>query len=228
MKQEMGTKNCISRVFFKIFPFYFFCALQYRLLNSVFLKGTPMKKYLVFLIGLVLSSILRAEPLPAKEAFQLEVQHTTPNAFTLHWTIKPGYFLYSERIHITPDKDSNLDVGALRLPQTLTKTDKQGHTYPIYRNQLRIPVDVLGIKPGEALLRLTVQGCSDEGFCYPPERTDLIVSIDRHLALSSVNVEDPSSEGMKTLNQHPSDNLSHVFSDHNGWRRRNSSLNFNI
>ena len=176
-----------------------------------------MKKYLVFLIGLVLSSILRAEPLPAKEAFQLEVQHTTPNAFTLHWTIKPGYFLYSERIHITPDKDSNLDVGALRLPQTLTKTDKQGHTYPIYRNQLRIPVDILGIKPGEALLRLTVQGCSDEGFCYPPERTDLIASIDRHLALSSVNVEDPSSEGMKTLNQHPSDNLSHVFSDHNGF-----------
>lgn len=174
-----------------------------------------MKNVLVALLGLFLVFNVHAEPLPAEEAFRVEVKKINPNAFALHWDIKPGYFLYSDRIHVSASEDSNITIGQLRLPPTETKTDKQGHAYTVYRKQIAIPVDVLGMNPGESLLELRYQGCSDEGFCYPPQTKEIKVEIDSQLGLASVNLENESSPAPGTSEPNNHNEISQIFSEHN-------------
>ena len=157
----------------------------------------------------------QAEPLPAAEVFKLDINKVDPNTFAVNWHIKSGYFLYSDRIQLLPQKDSNIHIGTLRLPPTEIKKGKQGHIYTVYRNQLSIPVSVLGNTPGESLINLKYQGCSDEGFCYPPETQEIKISINDHLAIESVNIEEPSTVNSPNSIALKKDEISQVFSDHN-------------
>ena len=175
-----------------------------------------MKKWLLLSFGLLLTFPIYAEPLPAADAFHLEVKIIDPNTFSLNWTIKPEYFLYSGRIKLRSESDNNLNLGALRLPPTQTKKDKQGHIYTVYRNQISIPVDVLGVNPGESLVQLSYQGCSDEGFCYPPVTKDIKIAIDSQLALAGVSLEEGEiSISSNLAEKSSSDQISQVFTDHN-------------
>lgn len=176
-----------------------------------------MKHILIALMGLFLVFSAYGDPLPAAEAFKLEVKKIDPNTFSLQWDIKSGYFLYSNRIQITAPDENHVSIGALRLPPTLSKTDKQGHTYTIYRNHLSIPVSVLGTNPGESLLLLHYQGCSDDGFCYPPENKTVKVEIDTQLGLTSVNLENETSIESKIEKISPSNEISDIFAQHNGF-----------
>ena len=129
-----------------------------------------------------------ATPLPATEVFQIKVKAIDPNSFFITWKIKPGYFLYADRIKLSPLPNNHADIGLLQFPPSTTKTDKLGHVYHIYRNALTLPVPILGQQAGKSLLSITFQGCSDEGFCYPPEEYKIKMHIDDHLALASVRL----------------------------------------
>lgn len=174
-----------------------------------------MNKCLFLILGLFLAFPIYSEPLPAAQAFQVEVKQLDPNTFSLNWTIKPDYFLYSDRIQLIPASDSNINLGSLRLPPTLTKKDKQGHSYTVYRNQVSIPVDVLGISPGESLIQLKYQGCSDDGFCYPSETKEIKISIDSQLALTTVSLEEGKPPSSTAEENTSADKISQVFSEHN-------------
>ena len=148
-----------------------------------------MKKWSFLLLLLFTSVVGHAEPLPATDVFQVKVKQADPNSFVISWQIKPGYFLYHDRIAVKQEPDSNVHLGKIFFPPPLTKTDKQGHSYPIYRNQLNLPVGVLGEKAGETLVTLRYQGCADDGFCYPPVEREIKLAINDQLALSMVNLE---------------------------------------
>lgn len=173
-----------------------------------------MKKWLLMLIACLTVTIAHAQPLPAKEVFQIQVNKVDPNTFTINWQIKPGYFLYSDRIKVTQPADSNTNIAPLRLPPSLTKTDTQGHTYPVYRDQLHLSVGVLGDKSGESLMDVHYQGCSDDGFCYPPEVRQIKLTIDNNRALSDVSLEESSaviaSKPIKSTNK-----IADIFTNHN-------------
>ena len=195
----------------KIFWFY-----HYRHYNVCYLStvsGFRMKKWLFLILFSVTSLVVHADPLPASEVFHVEVKKVDPNTFIIDWQIKPNYFLYSDRIKLIPQPDSNINLGTIRFPATLTKTDKQGHTYTVYRNQLSIPVGILGNKPGEALLDLYYQGCADDGFCYPPEIKQIKLSIDDKLALSEVTLEKIDTP-LITPPVEPSNDISQIFATH--------------
>lgn len=148
-----------------------------------------MRKWLLFSIFSLVSFLTYAEPLPAAEVFQVEAKRIDPNTFVLHWQVKPGYFLYSERIKLVEAKNSNIHLGNTRFPQPLQKTDQLGRQYTVYRDQLIVPVAILGEHPGESLIKLQFQGCADDGFCYPPETRHIKLTIDQNLALNQVNIE---------------------------------------
>ncbi len=150
-----------------------------------------MKKLVLF--SMLLFTIMRvfSTPAPANEAFQLSVTPMNPNLFQVNWTIKNGYFLYKNRIKLQVTTPNNIHLGTLHFPPPLSKPDKQGGVYPIYRDQLTIPVDVLGKEAGESIVNVHFQGCSDEGFCYPPQNTKIKLSIDNTLALTGAVVESP-------------------------------------
>ena len=41
-------------------------------------------------------------PLPVDQAFPLKVWSPDPQTIVVEWNIQPGYYLYKDRIHITP------------------------------------------------------------------------------------------------------------------------------
>ena len=148
-----------------------------------------MKKWFI-LLGITaltcLSTVAIATPPPARVVFQAEVKPVDPNSFFITWKIKPGYFLYADRIKLSAEQNTHFTIGSLQFPPTVTKTDKLGHSYPIYRNELILPVPVLGQQAGSSFISLAFQGCADDGFCYPPETHRIQLNIDSHLALTNV------------------------------------------
>ncbi|MDI9818175.1 MULTISPECIES: protein-disulfide reductase DsbD [unclassified Legionella] len=173
-----------------------------------------MKNWVLLPVLYLVSLISHANPLPAAEVFQVNVTPIDPNTFTVNWTIKPGYFLYSDRIKLTEQPNSNIHIGTLRFPEPLTRTDKQGHTYPIYRNKLSLPVALLGEYPGETLLALHFQGCADDGFCYPPETRQIKLTINNDLALSEATIETTPTPQDAIVKQQPVDEVEAVFDNH--------------
>lgn len=147
-----------------------------------------MKKWFLLLVFCLFSSLVFAAPPPANEVFPLEVKRIDPNTFVLNWDIKTGYFLYSDRIKITTPAIGNAHLGDIRYPKPLIKVDHQGRQYTVYRQQVSLPVAVLGLQPGESLIELHYQGCSDEGFCYPPETRQILLTIGANLGLASVSL----------------------------------------
>lgn len=173
-----------------------------------------MKKWLLLSIIYLISTLVYADPLPAAEVFQARVNKIDPNTFAITWQIKEGYFLYSDRFTLKESPDSNLHLGTIRYPQALTKTDKQGRTYSVYRNNLSIPVAILGETPGETLLSLHYQGCSDDGFCYPPEVKQIKVAINDKLELSMVDFEQDNTAVAPQKEIKPQSQMSQVFETH--------------
>jgi len=172
-----------------------------------------MKHWLRLTILLLITGLAHASPLPASEVFQVNVKPVDPNTFMIEWNIKPGYFLYKKRIHLENTDNANFDLAEMRFPQSQTKVDKQGRTIDIYREKLLFPVSVLGINPGESLLKLKFQGCSDDGFCYPPEQRTIKIAINPQLAIFSVTLED-NNEVASTSEPSPQNSLDSVFANH--------------
>lgn len=127
-------------------------------------------------------------PLPAKQVFQPSVQLVDPNNFFIQWTIREGYFLYADRFHITVPPNAPVSLGDIRYPKTLKKIDSLGHKNAVYRNNLVLPIGVLGQQEGSTDLRLQFQGCSDSGFCYPPESYNIHLSLNKQHALITTSI----------------------------------------
>ncbi|MGC1182805.1 protein-disulfide reductase DsbD, partial [Legionella sp.] len=177
-----------------------------------------MKKWFLLLTGCFLTIIGHANPPLSSQIFQANAIKIDSNTFALTFQIKPGYFIYSDRIKLTPESESAIHLGTLRFPPAINKIDKQGHVYTIYRNHVSIPVAILGNKPGKTLLTLNYQGCSDTGFCYAPEEKSIELIIDDQLALTKVSIEqvvvnkpEPNNPTAKSDNM----SISKIFSDHN-------------
>ncbi|AAU26775.1 Thiol:disulfide interchange protein DsbD precursor [Legionella pneumophila] len=177
-------------------------------------KRYRMKKWLLFSLLFLTSLCVHAEPLPASEVFKVSVKKIDPNTFAIQWNILPKYFLYSDRIQLNSDNDDIAQLGTLRFPTPLTKTDKQGRTFKVYRNQLNLPVGVLGITPGETIVNLRFQGCADDGFCYPPEVKQIKLAIDDKLALSQVDLETFHAPEATPLEK-PQQDIADIFANHN-------------
>jgi len=141
--------------------------------------------------ALILFPILvLAEPLPAHEVFQLSTKAFDPNTLLVTWTIKPGYFLYKDRIQFDTQTNQNIHVGPITYPKAQTKTNRQRQQFLIYRDQLQLSLPILNEHSGETLLNVHFQGCSDEGFCYPPEIQSIKLTIDPQLRLTEAVVEE--------------------------------------
>lgn len=151
-----------------------------------------VSKWYLSLLFCLITLVSQANPLPAEEVFRFETSRVDPNRLSLNWQIKPGYFLYQEKIKIHENPDSNVQMGPITFPKAELKTDSRGHTVPVYRHQLMLPIAILGIQPGETLVDVKYQGCADDGFCYPPEIKQIKLTVDKNLALIQASLEKPN------------------------------------
>jgi thiol:disulfide interchange protein DsbD len=174
-----------------------------------------MKKWLLFFICCFTTIIGYTAPLPPAQIFQVKVKLVDLNTFTVDFQIKAQHFLYSNSIKLEPEQNNIMQLGPLRLPPTQEKTDKHGQKYTIYRDKVSIPIAILGNKPGKTSLQLSYQGCSDDGFCYPPEEQKIQLVINDKLELSQVSLPEAENKPA-TAPVQPKGELSKIF-ENNNW-----------
>lgn len=145
-----------------------------------------MKTLLAILIFVGCCTAALADPLPANEAFRLDVSGGPDGKVHLDWTIADGYYLY--RDHIKASDATGADV-VIETPPGEQKDDPSfGPMEVYYRSaQATIPARNAGA------VQIVYQGCQIDGICYRPE-TRLIDPVT--LALS-----DPSEGNAGAMSQ---------------------------
>lgn len=132
-------------------------------------------------------------PMPAEQAFQLQVQFDkkNPDGVVLQWKIAPDHYLYQEALQVKLNDQSV----TLTLPPATYKTGDDSVQEAIYANQLSLTVP---FNKATDVSQLTVryQGCSKEGFCYPPTTKKFNVNV----ALQQVTLVDSARAKNTALN----------------------------
>lgn len=130
-----------------------------------------MKKIIYFLclpilLGLSFSSLALT---PAHEAFRLDLKAEATQVVA-HWTIAPGTYLYQSRLKFNTPEDAPR-LAPVKLPIGESHHDADLGDYIIYKKALSVPLEFQNALPSSLAqipLEIRYQGCSEEGFCYPP------------------------------------------------------------
>ncbi|MEQ6290348.1 protein-disulfide reductase DsbD [Vogesella sp. GCM10023246] len=105
------------------------------------------------------------ELLPPERAFaaRLEQQGQT---LLLHLDVAQGYYLYRDRIQLTPQPAASVSVP--KLPAGESKNDPYFGRQQVFHRGLTLTLPINGTLPPDFTLKTVVQGCADAGLCYPP------------------------------------------------------------
>ena len=127
----------------------------------------------LFFITLCYSSYVTAlEPLPVEQAFKFTPTiDSQSGTLTLNWQIAPQHYLYQDKIHIY-DLGADQKTLPFTLPKALVITDSLLGDQLVYKDNLMFTVKA----PAKATtLSIQYQGCSAEGFCYPPQTMSYLI-----------------------------------------------------
>jgi thiol:disulfide interchange protein DsbD len=106
--------------------------------------------------------------LPVDEAFVVSARPIDSRTVALSWIIAPGYYLYRSKITVVPD-DSSLRIGKIELPAGKLKHDDYFGDTQVYYEVIDARLPITAVPTGKkASLKVTYQGCAEEGLCYNP------------------------------------------------------------
>jgi len=119
---------------------------------------------------LLLPQALWAAPefLPPEQAFRLRPRLIDARTIGLRFEVAPGYYLYRERLSFQAQPE-DVALGAVQLPPGQVKFDETFQkNVETYHGSLEVRLPVVAA-PAEFLLKVSSQGCADQGLCYPPQ-----------------------------------------------------------
>lgn len=100
--------------------------------------------------------------LPPDQAFSYDKEITDDGKVKLHWSVEPGYYMYRSRLEVEGEPS---DPEAVDCPDGEEIEDEYFGEQEVYKEDYTVKID-----PGDAdKLKLTWQGCAEEGLCYPPQ-----------------------------------------------------------
>lgn len=138
-----------------------------------------MKRLLLLLLFMVVLSAFgqtQQKPIPADQAFQFTATAKDYQTLVGMWEIKQGFYLYRDQIHFSPADPLKNRLGQPLMPITNITKDYPGTgKLPVYTGNLQIAVPVIKSSGKIIVVKVHYQGCSEEGYCYPPQTK--IVSI---------------------------------------------------
>jgi len=108
---------------------------------------------------------------PVDQAFAFDFSQQG-NQVALSWKVKPGYYLYRQQFHLTPQR---AQIAPIELPSGEPHEDEFFGKSEIYPQDISLPVTLLHAEKN-ATLSVTWQGCAAAGFCYPPETRSVPLS----------------------------------------------------
>lgn len=142
------------------------------------LKRLTLLLIIVWLAG-CLTAFSRETPLPPDQAFQLNVTAKTSKLLVVTWKIASGYYLYKERLQVTLEDESSNKINRIDFPLAKLKPDVlQAKEIPVFSGNLRLPIYLQNdVKSSGLKVRIAYQGCSSQGFCYPPMQKTINVRL---------------------------------------------------
>ena len=113
---------------------------------------------------------VEALPLPQEQAFAFEAIAYDGNQLLLRLTPAPGYYLYRARTAMKLEGAKGLSLDRPRWPEGTAHRDEHFGDVVVYFSQVEVPVPLLRShgNAAEATLKVTFQGCQNDGICYPP------------------------------------------------------------
>ena len=134
-----------------------------------------MFNFIKFLKVLVVSLSLSAgilpayatqQALPVDQVFQVSVQRLNNKTLTARWTIKPGYYLYRDKIHF---ESTPIRINSVVFPKGIIKHNQFIGKYEVYQGHVVTLLKFINPLPDQNLdMEIHYQGCAIAGFCYPP------------------------------------------------------------
>ncbi|MEH6649798.1 MAG: protein-disulfide reductase DsbD [Motiliproteus sp.] len=112
-------------------------------------------------------------PLPVDEAYRFSGGQLANGLYRLHWQIEDDYYLYRDKIKLTPDQ--GIELVEVRYPESKQKQDPLFGEVAVYYNDVEL---LLRVQSGQTAaidgnLKVQYQGCWEGGICYPPVKTSL-------------------------------------------------------
>ncbi|MCC7097671.1 MAG: thioredoxin family protein [Thermomonas sp.] len=121
-------------------------------------------------------------PLPENRAFTSEVIALDGNSLLLRLTPAKGYYIYRDKLSAQLQAGPGLAASlppAARLPKATPYRDEHFGNVAVYFDQVEIPLAVTRdtVRAATGTLVIGLQGCQDNGICYPPMTRTLAVSL---------------------------------------------------
>jgi len=125
-----------------------------------------IKPFIAIVLGIVTTSIYANQDfLPPEQAFKFQASSISEKTAELKWDIAPHYYLYHDQFKVSLDQQ----VLPLNLPEGQEKDDPTFGITNVHYNHVLTQLDV---KPNSQYT-VSWQGCSEDGLCYPVQRTTI-------------------------------------------------------
>ncbi|WP_416352046.1 protein-disulfide reductase DsbD [Undibacterium sp. RTI2.2] len=143
-----------------------------RYLNQLRIQFACVAAMILLCFGF--SSVAVADDfLDPEVAFKVSGKMIEPGVAEINFNIADGYYLYRERFKFASD---NAKLGDVVIPKGKVKFDETFQKeVETYRHSLVVKVPVQA--SGDFTLKVTSQGCADQGLCYPPQDALIKLSI---------------------------------------------------
>jgi thiol:disulfide interchange protein DsbD len=145
--------------------------LLFTFISSVSWADSPLSS---------LSGEEEEEFLDPEVAFVVTASQGDGNTIKTNWLIQDGYYLYKDKISVTPADESQVTLGELPLPKGKEKEDEYfGLIVSIdHEFNAEIPITKLAANTSSIDLIVKYQGCAKAGLCYPPITKNITVNLD--------------------------------------------------
>lgn len=193
-----------------------------------------MKKIILSLVSVLclLSSAVTlaasSEPLAMEKAFQMTATAQDAHTLSVKFKIAPQYYLYKNHFRFQLDNPSDGTLGKAKLPVAIKKHVEDLGVFDVYTDlvQINLPLNT-NSAPKTMDLMITYQGCSDNGYCYPPTTQKVTLDLTKGFGhyVSGKTVETPMIEEPPLTEQ---DEITSLLSDGGLWTILISFFGFGI
>ncbi|MFC7298983.1 protein-disulfide reductase DsbD N-terminal domain-containing protein [Herminiimonas aquatilis] len=154
-----------------------YCLLVLAVMAAAFLSS-PVIAQNAGLLGELTSKA--DEPVPPELAFSVTARRLDATRIALDYFIRPGYYLYRDRLSIAMQGTPKMRIVKIDWPATVIKEDKVFGKSQVFKKSFVATVTLEGNTKNPITLTANYQGCFEAvGICYPPETKTLKVAANR-------------------------------------------------
>ena len=120
--------------------------------------------------GLISKDVSAADFLPPEKAFLVSAQ-LHQDSVDIFIEPQPGYYVYKESISVKESSgDREIDLNKNQFPAAYKKFDENFQkTVETYKHAFKFQIALTQLKKTIPIhLEITLQGCAEQGICYPP------------------------------------------------------------